>query len=385
MDIWIKILFLGFLTCLSCADQCQTDLPQILLFYQEGEVNFDKKTYIEAQIKWDDQSHIDMARAKYRGGWSRQYPKKNYTINLQADPNLTKLSEDNDWILNASYIDKTMMRHAFSYQLMRAMTGDSLSAPSTEFVEVKVNHEYQGLYLLHPRIDRSFLDLKKSGSLFKDPPIFRRDFELETLEKEDPYHQKYPDLDEGNRNIRLDSIKQQFLQSGLCDNEEIFNYFDKNSILNWHLLLLTTHGSDGLLKNFYLYQKSKKAPFKICIWDYDHSFGRDGDNELNQDTTVLDLSRNWLLSSLSKCDNYKAELTRLYLNHRQGILQTDRMIATLDEMYKKNRQAIYRNGEKWPWDSQYYHDKNDADQEVELMKKYIIYKMRQLDDYFLIQ
>ena len=105
------------------------------------DLSHEDKEYIEAHIKWNNQHHQDLARAKFRGEWSQIYPKKSYTINLQSDPQLRALPEDNDWILSASYIDKSMMRHTYSFDLFRAMTGDSTSAPdsyvqrSTDFHE----------------------------------------------------------------------------------------------------------------------------------------------------------------------------------------------------------------------------------------------------------
>ncbi len=183
-------------------------------------------------------------------------------------------------------------------------------------------------------------------------------------------------------NAQLDSVRIKYMNQSLCDHE-VFETFDSNHIINWNILLLLTHGSDGLLKNFYLFRTSRDEPYKICIWDYDHSFGRDGDNELNRDTTVLDLSRNWLLSQLMECPNYLSSLANTYQTHRMsGPLQTERLINSLDSLYLEHRSDIQRNGERWPWDSKNYFDDNNADQEVELMKSYIKKKLIQLDEYF---
>ncbi len=46
-------------------------------------------------------------------------------------------------------------------------------------------------------------------------------------------------------------------------------------------MLLLSNNGDGVMKNFLLYKIDSNTPFRIALWDYDHSFGRDGDNELN--------------------------------------------------------------------------------------------------------
>ena len=46
-----------------------------------------------------------------------------------------------------------------------------------------------------------------------------------------------------------------------------------------HLLLYLSNGGDGITKNFYIYKMDEETPFRIALWDCDHSFGRDGDNE----------------------------------------------------------------------------------------------------------
>lgn len=376
------ILIAGLASCENSSPE-ESELPRIDLFYDAHDIDYDHKEYIETHIHWNKQHHMDMARAKFRGGWSQIYPKRSYTLNLQADPQLKALPDDNDWILSASYIDKTMLRHAYSFDLFRRMTDEASSAPSTHYVEVYVNHDYDGLYLLHPRMDRSFFDLGDDGSLFKDPPIF---FSKELPPPEEPgnrFHQKYPKSEAKDHNEDLWHLRTVLMDTSLCDTSLVAEYFDLDNIRRWHILLLVTHGSDGLLKNFYLYRRDHSSPYKICIWDYDHSFGRDGDYELNRDTTVLDISRNWLLDGLMQCPHYRNALSQTYKKLRaEDILKTKDMTARLDSMYLELRPAIYRNGERWPWDSEHYSDDNNSDEEIQLIKVFIRNKMEQLDGYF---
>jgi len=84
------------------------------------------------------------------------------------------LATDDDWILNASYIDKTFMRHKLSYDLFREMSENN-KAPVSSYIQLFDNDEYQGIYLLMQEMTASSLEMNKGDSeaaLFKDTYIF---------------------------------------------------------------------------------------------------------------------------------------------------------------------------------------------------------------------
>ncbi len=84
-------------------------------------------------------------------------PKKSYSVELRdADGNdldsaLLGMSSDSDWILSANYFDKSFLNNALTYHLARQL---GRYAPRTRHVEVLINGEYQGVYVLIERIKR---------------------------------------------------------------------------------------------------------------------------------------------------------------------------------------------------------------------------------------
>lgn len=101
-----------------------------------------------------------------RGSSSQTWPKKQYGLETQdslgdgIDVSLMGLPEEEDWILNAPYIDKSFLRNVLSYKLARDMGG---YASRTKFCELMLNGEYQGLYILMERIkrDKNRVDISK--------------------------------------------------------------------------------------------------------------------------------------------------------------------------------------------------------------------------------
>jgi subtilisin-like proprotein convertase family protein len=94
---------------------------------------------------------------EYRGSSSLQFQKKSMSLetvdNLgnDLDVSLLNMPVEHDWILYASYIDKTLIRNALTFDLASRMGN---YAPRGQFVEVLIDGEYQGVYILEEKIKR---------------------------------------------------------------------------------------------------------------------------------------------------------------------------------------------------------------------------------------
>lgn len=92
-----------------------------------------------------------------RGSSSQGMPKKPYGFETRDDQgnnlnvSLLGMPAENDWILGASYSDKTLFRNALTYNLANK-TGNY--APRTRFCEVVLNGDYLGVYTLTEKIKR---------------------------------------------------------------------------------------------------------------------------------------------------------------------------------------------------------------------------------------
>lgn len=92
-----------------------------------------------------------------RGQSSQGQPLRSYDLELRnaaglelATP-LLGMPPESDWVLYAPYMDKTMMRNYLAYTLTRQM---GRWASRVRFVELILNNEYQGIYLLAEKIKR---------------------------------------------------------------------------------------------------------------------------------------------------------------------------------------------------------------------------------------
>jgi hypothetical protein len=92
-----------------------------------------------------------------RGQSSQGQPLRSFDIELrdaaglEAPTPLLGMPAESDWVLYAPYMDKTMMRNYLAYTLTREM---GRWASRVRFVELILNDEYQGIYLLAEKIKR---------------------------------------------------------------------------------------------------------------------------------------------------------------------------------------------------------------------------------------
>ena len=352
-----------------------------------GSIPIKTKVSMYLQQVYGNESVRLEGRIERRGGYSIAFPKHSYELDLTEDMPLAGLPADDDWILNANYIDKTFLRHVISYELFIAMNDNNIAA-RTRYVEVHLDDRYNGLYVLMEKLDKSSLRIDKSDStafIFKEPHIFQESYLGVTAQNEGNFHQQtYPKIEVSNRSLYLESVREFVISSSEKDfSAGIPAYFDIDNLIDWHLLLLITNNSDGILKNFYLYKSNEETPIRIAPWDYDHSFGRDGDNESNMDVRPLEIERSILFRRLLEYDWYRMLLRQRWeaLNQSE-LLSENGLSQKVIEKSKRIKAAAERNFEVWPIDNKHYYDANDFDTEVELILQFIRLRHERLREYF---
>jgi hypothetical protein len=107
------------------------------------------------------------AECHVRGSSSRMFEKKNLKLELKNSAGsedtlapLCSMPAESDWMLTACYTDKTMIRNPLSHEIFRRMGHYS---PRCRFVEMILNEEYFGVYILMEQIKRgkNRLDIDK--------------------------------------------------------------------------------------------------------------------------------------------------------------------------------------------------------------------------------
>lgn len=138
------------------------DAPGLATLTCAAAIPTDGKTECDVAFAWPDgtEEWVGIAGVGLRGRSSAGFPKPQYALELRepdgadAGVGLYGLGADGDWILNGMYIDRALIRNRLAFDLFRALGGAADWAPRTAYVEVAVNGDAQGVFLLTERIER---------------------------------------------------------------------------------------------------------------------------------------------------------------------------------------------------------------------------------------
>ena len=303
-----------------------TSLP-IVQLYSEGSIG---SVYSMARIAVNEplkpgESEVLNTKVRHRGGISMGYPKKNYAINLQDSLALDKtdrsffgLRSDNNWILDAMYIDPGRMRNRVSTDLWNDFARmpywadrepEMINGTRGRFVEVFLNDAYQGLYCMTEKVDRQQLKLKKlrvgvdlntganiytqRGASYKATSWstavmygfpFQGNNTIPGFNNQSiswsAYECKYPELDEGEP-ISWDNLSNAMkVSSSYYSPDAQFKskapeVFDLPVYLDYYLFLELLLATDNHGKNLYtnIYDQSESTKVSVTPWDLDGTWG----------------------------------------------------------------------------------------------------------------
>ncbi len=318
-----------------------------------------------------------------RGNSSQEQEKPPYrfeTIDDNGENNNVKLlglPEENDWILYAPWSDKSLMRNVLIYSLSNDM---GRYAPRSEFVELYLNNEYRGVYVLMEKIKRdknrvaiSSLDPNSnSGDNLTGGYILKFDW-AETGDNNGGffslidgmrYNYHYPKPDE------ISSEQESYIQSYINSYENIMNsnkynseqgyskFIDIGSFVDFIILQEISRNVDAYGLSTYIYKDKESINNMLTagpIWDFNHGFGNcdyykawetDGWN-ISYTYEDMDQRAFWWLK-LWNDDNFKEMVEDRYKVLRRSILSTTNINTKVDQYVSELGNSVNKNFTKWP-------------------------------------
>ena len=318
-----------------------------------------------------------------RGNSSQEQEKPPYrfeTIDDNGENNNVKLlglPEENDWILYAPWSDKSLMRNVLIYSLSNDM---GRYAPRSEFVELYLNNEYRGVYVLMEKIKRdknrvaiSSLDPNSNfGDNLTGGYILKFDW-AETGDNNGGffslidgmrYNYHYPKPDE------ISSEQESYIQSFINSYENIMNsnkynseqgyskFIDIGSFVDFIILQEISRNVDAYGLSTYIYKDKESINNMLTagpIWDFNHGFGNcdyykawetDGWN-ISYTYEDMDQRAFWWLK-LWNDDNFKEMVKDRYKVLRKSILSTTNINTKVDQYVSELGNSVNKNFTKWP-------------------------------------
>ncbi len=367
-----------------------------LFISDEPKIKTDFKIYYNGQGKINnltDKPHYDgLAGIEYRGSSSQQFPKKGLGIELWNDKSesitasLLGMPKESDWILFASYNEKSFMHNVLTMRLAREM---GMYASRTQYVEVVINNVYQGVYVFMEKIKRdegrvNIANLKATdltGDDITGGYIFKAD--KNTGGSLGSWRSKYPNYNTPNNfttflyeSPKTITSEQRAYLKNYVDNAESAlqaanyrdktngyrKYIDTRSFVQVFLVNEVAKNVDGYRISTYFHKDKDSKGGKIKAgppWDYDITYGNGnycgGDSpsgfsyKFNY-TCPTDFWQVpfWWEKMLSD-SAFVRELGQEYGFQRKfGALQTERINKHIDTLANILKEPIVRNFQKWP-------------------------------------
>lgn len=218
-----------------------------------------------------------------------QAPKKPYRIKLTEKAALLGGGSARDWALLANYFDRSMLRNSHAFCLSR-LTGAEYT-PAHQFVEVTLNGQDIGLYLLTDQIEpgTNRVNLGEVEETDVDPPFL---VEIDTKRDSDPEEMfesalGFPYAVKSDATVAQVAAIQGHIAafetalSTLANpltTPRVSDLLDTDTLVDFYVITEYLRNNDTFISSTYVHQRKGGKLIYGPHWDYDLSAGNSSEN-----------------------------------------------------------------------------------------------------------
>jgi spore coat protein CotH len=416
-----KVLFLGALLVLlaGCNQRIvveKSNLP-IIKIDTRGEVIPDEPK-IPAHMGIIDNGGDNSVNAAFngydgaigierRGTSSQFFAKKQYGLETldeageEIDVELLGLPEESDWILYSSYSDKSLMRNNLVYQTATEL---GYYASRQMFVELFLNDEYQGVYVLLERIkrDKNRVDISKvkdgeitGGYLLEfqcgvGPDSDEVFFQTSYYAKNNPscvYIIQYPNDEDltPERKAYISDYLERFEAALFGETftdpaQGYAPFINTENFIDYLLVNELFKNPDVLNRSVYMYKDAEGKLELGPVWDFDIALGNF--DEGGTPEGFLLTNKPWSARLFSD-PIFLAAYKERYKTLRQTTFSNATLNSKIDAMVSVLGKAADRNFQRWPilgtyiWPNRFVGDTYES--EIAYLKEWLGTRLAWLD------
>jgi len=320
-----------------------------------------------------------LAMMRLRGNSSRFFDKPNYLIRLnnEDDSNnrlpLLGMNPGHEWALHGPFLDKTLMRN-YMWMNLASYVMSGRFVPEVRFVELILNGEFQGLYVLMEtlRVEPNRVSLNRYRQGMPETSYFFRidwntqnpnrkidTFGIYTLRLEyesliEILYPTYLNQSERVRNYVKGSINsfERFLYSTemLTNPRAVERYIDIDSFVDFFIINEFLGNNDLFAGSTYFHKDIRGRLVAGPVWDFNNVF----DNfflSMPVDEFMLN-GRGWF-DRLFMSPYFTEKVINRWNSLRRGILSEERLINYMDDTIVWLGSAIDRNFDVWGYSFDY--------------------------------
>lgn len=344
------------------------ELPIVTITTATNRDVFSKEEYIGAVVSVCNTGNVlyEMsgveAQIRGRGNGTWEYPKKSYRLKFTHSQNMLGLgtAKHKQWILMANHADRSMVRNYLAIDLANRLSGIGYNNHAA-FVELYLNEEYRGVYLLAEQIEDDADRVDIGTETLADPNAEDAGFlvELDEYAKEEdrfyidgqPFEIKNANLNAAQRAyvVRYIEDVNDAIKDG--DRERLAALTDLDSFIDGYLLEEFFKNIDAGWSSYYMHKKPGEKMVFGPFWDFDLSAG----NNISLDGGAWDgiyvgrrtgfAQEHFWYSRITRnawfCDAVRARWTEILPDVNATIAELERIRAAAPK-------AFARNYEVWP-------------------------------------
>lgn len=244
----------------------------------------DKETEHPAKMQiWGEKeplSEIMDLVVKGRGNSSLKMTKYNMKLEFSKKESFFGMPTDKDWVLVGNHADKTLLRNYITLKIGQWL--EMKYVPRCDFVEVYLNRDYKGVYLLMEKVkvSKRRVNISKDESEFlveadhyygSDEQIVRTNFTGL------PFKIHYPkNASDSTLNLLKDHLDswESFIQTDFDYGELISKWIDIQEYIKYYWIEEFAKNVDSNLKTSVYFTWRKNGLIEMGpIWDFDLSYG----------------------------------------------------------------------------------------------------------------
>lgn len=289
-----------------------------------------------------NQGKRESIKLRYRGGHTREYPKRSYEI----------LLKDRTIHLNAEYDDPSMIRNALSFRFFEWI---GVPCSRTKFCHLIVNGRSSGVYLELEAVNRRFFARRKISieSLMyavNDQANFSLFHPVTGKPKQSLF--KGYELQIGNANDK-ERLKTFIYKLNTLDSKALLKYLntrvDIDNYLRWLAGAVFTGNYDGFEQNYALYEHKYRKVYAMVPWDYEGTWGRNCFGKLVRSDLVKVKGYNRLTQKLLEYSSIRSKYKAILKEGLNHAFTIDKIMPVVHQMYEQIAPMIYLDEQrKWP-------------------------------------
>lgn len=316
-----------------------------------------------------------------RGGTTASQDKKPWKLALEKqyhqnnNVDFLGMGADDDWILNAMFIDDTRMKEHLFMQLwnewaQQASWNHKMS--TGQYVELVLNQSYEGIYLLQRRIDDKYLKLgqediylKGGASFFPESLEVAYEIQKTPLSQEDTFE-----------------LMRGFFTGEDASILDLDNFVDVNLFLQYGCAV-----DNSCYKNMFYLLEKEAAGYRLSLlpWDTDMSWGMVWINEANTGRYAYeydlsmekDATRQEYAAVSRQFPELDIRMAERWQQLRGSVLTEENILSLVEQMSSQLQRSGVMHREWQRWDP--YFDGADT---VQMLQQFLRERLWRMDMHY---